>query len=150
MEVKLDTREYTGCVCSYFEKIRKEEHRDTVVTDTMPDISSVLWAWGRVLIRSKDLSEGRISVEANLPVCVLCRGEDGSLFHVEMNIPFSFNGEGESIAGSDVSTAKIELCAIEAKALNPRKLGVSQTSLTPSPGSSPSSTICENSVTGSR
>lgn len=124
MEVKLETREYIGCGCSYSEKIRKTEQRDTVVTDTMPDIASVLCAWGRVLIRSKELTEGHISVEANLPVCVLCCGEDGSLFRVEQNIPFSFGGECESIAEGAAATAKIELCALEAKALNPRKIGV--------------------------
>ena len=47
---------------------RKEESRDVVVPDTQPDISEVFFCGTRVLIRSKDVSPGRVRVEAVLEV----------------------------------------------------------------------------------
>lgn len=122
MEAKLKVAEFDCYTRSFYEKQRKEESRDAVVPDTMPDIAEVLCCWGGVLIRSKDLSAGRIRVEANIPAGVLCRGEDGRVRHLQVDVPVFLSAEGESIREGAVPTAALKLLNLEARTLNPRKV----------------------------
>ncbi len=122
MEAKLKIAEYDCYKRSFFEKVKKEESRDAVVPDTMPDIAEVLCCRGSLLIRSKDLSPGRIRVEANVPAAVLCRGEDGSLRQIEVSVPVFLSVENENIAEGAAATAMMKLLNLEARTLNPRKI----------------------------
>jgi len=122
MEAKLKIAEFDCYNKTFYEKLKKEESRDAVVPDTMPDIAEVLCCWGELLIRSKDLSVGRIRVEANVPAAVLCRGEDGSLRKVELSVPVFISVESDSIVEGAVATAQLKLLGLEARTLNPRKI----------------------------
>lgn len=122
MEAKLKISEFDCYKCSFSETLRKEEARDAVVPDTMPDIAEVLCCWGTILIRSKDVSAGRLRVEANIPAGVLCRAEDGSLRHVEVNVPVFLSVESEKISDAAVACARLKLLEMEARTLNPRKI----------------------------
>lgn len=124
MEAKLKIGEFDCYNKSYCLSLRKEESRDAVVPDTQPDIAEVLYCGGRLIIRSKDVSAGRIKVEAIVPADVLYKGEDGRLYSVELSIPVFLSAEDDKISDGALATAKLELYKLEARALNPRKIMV--------------------------
>ena len=53
-----------------------EQATETVVPDTMPDVERILCAEGMVIIRSKEVSEGRVTVSAGVAATVLYSPED--------------------------------------------------------------------------
>ncbi len=122
MEAKLKVAEHECFNRALFLHQRKEESRDAVVPDTQPDIAEVLFSGARVLIRSKDVSPGRVRIEAAVPATVLYRGEDGRLWSVELSVPVFFSVEDERIGESSQALARLFLTAVEARALNPRKI----------------------------
>ncbi len=122
MEAKLKIADY-DCYNKSFSTIqRKEESRDAVVPDTQPDIAEVLFCGGKLLIRSKDISAGRVRIEANLPACVLYRGEDGKIYTVDVSVPVFLSAEDDKISDEATATARLKLLGLEARALNPRKV----------------------------
>ncbi len=122
MEAKLKNAEFDCFKKSYSLNQRKEESRDAVVPDTQPDISEVLFCGTKVLIRSKDVSAGRVRTEASVNANVLYRGEDGKVWTMEFSLPFFFSAEDERISSGGVALAKLNLLSAEAIALNPRKI----------------------------
>ena len=54
-----------------------EQATETVVPDTMPDVERILCAEGMVIIRSKEVSEGRVTVSAGVAATVLYSPEGG-------------------------------------------------------------------------
>ncbi len=122
MEAKLKTAEFTCYNKSYTAVQRKEESRDAVVPDTQPDIAEVLYCSGKLLIRSKDVSAGRVRIEASIPADVLYRGEDGRIYTVEVTVPVFLSAEDEKISDQSLAAARLELLKLEARPLNPRKI----------------------------
>ena len=110
---------------TYSRTMRKEEAQDCVVPDTLPDIAELATTWGSVLIRSKDVGEGRVRVEANVPakVSFLPEGE-GGLCCLDVNIPFYFSAEDAAIREGDLCVADLKLRTLETRVLNPRKVTV--------------------------
>ncbi|MBR2880535.1 MAG: DUF3794 domain-containing protein, partial [Oscillospiraceae bacterium] len=84
MEAKLGIAEYGIYNKSYSTILRREECRDAVVPDTFPDISEVLSCEGRLLIRSKDVSSGRVRTELNVYSNVFYKGEDGKIHFLDI------------------------------------------------------------------
>ena len=122
MEAKLKVAEKECYNKSVFLHQRKEESRDAVVPDTQPDIAEVLFSGARVLIRSKDVSPGRVRIEAMVAASVLYRGEDGKLWSVEVSLPVLFSVDDARIGDSSQALARLSIVGVEAKALNPRKI----------------------------
>ncbi len=122
MEAKLKIADFDCYNKSFSIVQRKEESRDAVVPDTQPDIAEVLYCAGKVLIRSKDVSAGRVRIEANIPASVLYRGEDSKIYTVELNVPVFMGAEDEKIKDESLATAQLTLLGLEARALNPRKV----------------------------
>ena len=60
MEAKLSITEYNIFNKIFSTSLRKEESRDAVVPDVLPDISEILCCEGLLLIRSKDVTAGRV------------------------------------------------------------------------------------------
>ena len=124
MEVKLKESVYAGWDCVFDQQLRREESTECVVPDTQPDIAAVLSTCGTPLIRSKDVGEGRVRVEANIPVKTAYLSEEGSVCCLDVNIPFSVSAEDADIAAGSLCTADLHLLALETKVLNPRKVSV--------------------------
>ena len=122
MEAKLLTAE-KECFCKAFVlEQRKEEGRDAVVPDTQPDISEVLLSGAKLLIRSKDVLQGKIRIEAAVVANILYKGDDGKIWSVEINTPFFFSVEDERIGENAEAMARLLLLSMDAKAINPRKV----------------------------
>ena len=125
MEVRLSTAAAECCRRVYSQTVRKEESQDSVVPDTLPDIGEVLCTTGDALIRSKDVTAGRLCIEANVPAHVCCVPEEGGApFVLEVNLPFAFTAEDEAIPEGGLCTAVLRLTALDTRVLNPRKVSV--------------------------
>ena len=124
MEVSL-RKNCVSCFQSAFSQtILLSEGQECVVPDTLPDIASVVCTGATPLIRSKDVSDGRVRLEANVPARVSCLGEDGRIFPLDVNIPFYLSAQDEQISPDSLCVALLTLRQVETRMLNPRKLSV--------------------------
>ena len=124
MEVSLRKNCVSCFQSAYSQTILLSEGQECVVPDTLPDIASVVCTGATPLIRSKDVSDGRVRLEANVPARVTCLGEDGRIFPLDVNIPFYFSAQDEQISPDSVCIAQLTLRQAETRMLNPRKLSV--------------------------
>lgn len=122
MLAKMRLTEFECYKKSFNITLRKEESRDAVVPDTYPDISDVLCCEAKLMIRSKDVSSGRVRSEINVCSNVIYKGEDGKIYSLELIMPAVFEAEDEAIEEQCFATAKLRLLKLEARALNPRKI----------------------------
>ena len=125
MELRLKQSVVDCCLPVFSQTIRKEESQDAVVPDTMPDIGAIVSTAGNVLIRSKDVGDGRVRLEANVPAKVTYEAEEGgALSCMDVNIPLYVSFEDENITSQGLCCADIDLVALDTKVLNPRKICV--------------------------
>ena len=125
MELALKSTAVECCELVFSQTVRKEESQDCVVPDTLPDIGYILSTSGNALIRSKDVGEGRIRLEVNIPARVAYCAEEGEgVCSLDVNIPVYLSLEDEMIPEGGICVAGLSLCALEAKELNPRKVCV--------------------------
>ncbi|MCR4936053.1 MAG: DUF3794 domain-containing protein [Oscillospiraceae bacterium] len=109
----------------YSGAVRKEESQEFVVPDTMPDIRAILSATGNVRIRSKDLSPGRVRLEARLPVRVAYVPEDGTEPRcLETELEYYVTVEDEQIDPESFCETRLTLLSLEARLPNPRKVNL--------------------------
>ena len=108
----------------YSQILRREELQDAIIPDRLPDLASVLTVSGCVLIRSKDVSAGRVRLEANVPARLSYYAEDGSICCLDVNIPFYVSAEDPAIPDGGNCVAGLHLAELDAKVLNPRKVSV--------------------------
>ena len=125
MELTLNQTVQNCYDIAFTQTLRKDEAADSVIPDSMPDVGEILSATGNILIRSKDVGEGRVRLEANVPVKVSYIPEEGEGYYaIEVNIPFYLSIEDEKISANSLCAADMKLLSLEAKLLNPRKINV--------------------------
>lgn len=125
MEAKLGFNGYTGYKKVFEKRAAQTETQDCVVPDSLPDIASIVYTSGSVLIRSKDVAEGHVRMEANIPARVSFYGEEeGRLCCLDVNVPFYISAEDPAIRDGSVCTAELSLRRLETRILNPRKVSV--------------------------
>ena len=124
MEISLRKNCVSCFHSAYSQTILLSEGQECVVPDTLPDIASVVCTGATPLIRSKDVADGRVRLEANVPARVTCLGEDGRIFPLDVNIPFYLSAQDEQISPDSVCVALLTLRQAETRLLNPRKLSV--------------------------
>ncbi len=125
MEVKLSKTELKGYDEAFSGMTEQEGTQEMVVPDTLPDIGAVVCTSGTPLIRSKDLSEGQLRMEVNVPARIVCRPEDGQgVYALEVNIPLTVVMENTGIHEKSLCVSGLCLNALETRILNPRKVSV--------------------------
>ena len=125
MEAKLGFSGYRGYQTVFSKTMNLTESQESVVPDSLPDIAAILYTSGSVLIRSKDVAEGHVRLEANVPARVFCAGEGGEqTFCMDVNVPFYLSAEEASICEDSVCCAELTLRRLESRMLNPRKISV--------------------------
>lgn len=103
--------------------IIREETAESVVPDTQPDIAEIIHAQGLVLLRSKDVEQGRISVSGNINATVLyCPENESGVRKLCLTIPFSASAESAVLNERVKPVVTAKLCCIDARMLNPRKV----------------------------
>ncbi len=97
---------------------------ETVVPDVMPDICEIVCAAGIPLLRSKVFSDGVLTVSGCVQTQVLYLAEtDQSPKKLELEIPFNYTRRTDA-SDESLFSACVRLAYVDARALNPRKLGV--------------------------
>ena len=125
MQAKLGFNGFRSYQIVFTKVITQAESQECVVPDSLPDVASILCASGCAMIRSKDVSDGHIRLEANVPARICCAGEgDGLRFCLDVNIPFYISAEDPAVMDGSACTALLALRRLEARMLNPRKLSV--------------------------
>ena len=122
MEIKLNKASV-----SYYSKVldiefSKEETAENIVPDTLPDVAEIVDADGMAILRGKDISEGRISVNGMVFGYILYRAEDGQLRRMPVQLPFSAYWDNTSITQSCRSLVKLSVSSFEGRIINSRKL----------------------------
>lgn len=123
MEVQLKANGFSGWrkVCSA--AIPRELSQELIISDTMPDVGEILFYEASPLIRSKDVSEGSVALEANVPVRVTyLSAQDGSLRVLDLNLSLSAEESCAALTEDCRCTAGLTLKALNARTLNPRKI----------------------------
>ena len=99
----------------------KEETAETIVPDYCPDIARIVDASACLLIRSRTVADGKVSVTGAVRITLLyvAEGSQG-LRSLEYSIPAEFDEKLPE--GCDKAATEGRICGVEARALNPRKL----------------------------
>ena len=125
MELNFKSAEIPCWTEVFSQTLRREAAQEAIVPDTLPDIGTILSSSGQVLIRGKDVGEGRVRIETNLPIKIACEGSSGEgVFLQEMDIPLTLSVEDPAISEAAPCVAELALTTLEVKAPNPRKLSV--------------------------
>ena len=102
-----------------------EESTDAIVPDAFPDIARVVFASGNAMIKDESPQNDRLLISGNVKAVVLYQpeGEEGLR---EMQVPLSFAHieEGKGITGESSCFVSCRVLAVDAKAVNSRKLSV--------------------------
>lgn len=98
---------------------------ESVVPDTMPDIERILCADGTLVIKSKEVTEGSVSVTGGISASVLYVPEGKSdVCCLRAAIPFSISADAPGVTSDAVPVATLSITTMEARMLNPRKVVV--------------------------
>lgn len=100
-----------------------EQAVETVVPDTMPDVERVLCAEGTVIIKGKEVQDGKASVTAGVAATVLYSPEGGGEVRcLRAALPVELTVDAPGVTQESVPVAILGIASIEARMLNPRKL----------------------------
>ena len=97
-----------------------EETAETIIPDSCPDVTEILFTSGMAFLRGKDISEGSAAVSAGVSASVLVRPEGRQEPElVEVYIPMSVRVENSLLKSGMLSCAKAELRRIDSHMVNP-------------------------------
>ena len=123
MNIELQKTKITHLVCTYENTLRREETAESVIPDTMPDAGSILMTHAELLLRSKEIEDGRIGAGCTLEGTILYapEGEAGiCALHISAPIGFAFSDPG--IGREDTVRLTPECVSAEARIINSRKV----------------------------
>ncbi len=100
----------------------QEQTQEVRLPDSMPEVSSVLGAWGQVLVRSKSWDSQSIGVCAGVMATVLYQAEDGTDQWTECWIPMEFSWEIPQTQRDGFVLAQGQLRQVDARPISARKL----------------------------
>lgn len=103
----------------------KEFSLDCVVPDTMPDVASVVDAEGIILLRSKDVETGGVSLTSSIAATVMYIPEDGGILRcLSAAIPVELRFDVPEIDTDCRVVAGMRVRAIDARMVNSRKISL--------------------------
>ncbi len=103
----------------------QEQTQELRLSDGMPEIGSVLGAWGQVLLRSKEWRNGEMHVSGGVMVWVLYKPEDGLQIQcVDTWIPFQMKWDLPETERDGIIHANGLLRCVDARSTSSRKLMV--------------------------
>ena len=108
-------------ICRQYES--QEQTQELRLPDGMPDIGTVLCAWGQPIIRGKEWRNGSCSVNGGVMIWVLYIPEDGSgVQQVESWLPFQQSWELPDGVGDGNLQVIPMLRSVDARTLSARKM----------------------------
>lgn len=123
MELELKMAHLNTCETGGELLLSQEETAETIVPDYCPDIARIIETNGAVYLHSRELRDGRAELSGMVQVTVLYTpdGESG-IRALEFSVPFSVEGDAQSLEGCSSLAAEVEAESLETRLLNPRKL----------------------------
>ena len=117
-------KEVYQCLQLWAEEVKNEEHTlEIKLPDAMPDIGSVLGAWGQILIRGKEWRGSGMSVSGGVMTWAVYIPEDGSMPRtVEGWIPFSMRWDFPQAQRDGAILTACQLRSVDGRCLSARKL----------------------------
>jgi len=114
----------SDCLKSIYDnEISKEETLELVVPDVSADIGKILDVRGQLMVSSQKAKADEIHISASVEVTVIyAADESGKIQYLMANIPLDMT---LPVAGADENSkivTRCELCNLDARTLNPRKL----------------------------
>lgn len=107
----------------YDNLISKEETLELVVPDVSADIGRILDVRGQFLLSSQKAKNDEIHISASVEVSVIYAAEDsGKVQYVMANIPLDMSLPLNGADEDSKLVTRWELCGLDARLLNPRKL----------------------------
>jgi len=113
-----------GCFHKVWESaFAREETAETVVPDVLPDIAAIVDASAVVCLRGKEARQGECGLTAsiNAAVIYLPEGEQRAR-KLEATLPVSVMADAAGVDENCGLVARVKLCSIDARAVNPRKV----------------------------
>lgn len=102
---------------------RREETQESIVSDSLPDIGTVVTTSATLFLRSCRASEGSISCEGDVVASVLYLAEEGgTIYTLTVRIPVRCSAESGAITESCRLNVLPRLMGVAVKVLNPRKI----------------------------
>ena len=144
MELELKKEQFACCRALPPLNDTHEETAETIVPDYLPDIGRIVDVCGCLLLRSREIVDGRASVSGLLRMTLLYVAEDGQgLKSFAYTLPLEHTMDGRLADGAADSCLEGRLCSCEVRLLNPRKiLTRASVELTLSPYASAVMTVC--------
>ena len=103
--------------------LTQEVSADSVVPDFMPDIERILAVSPKVFVRSREISDGAVSLDGTVCATILYTAEGENLpQRMEISVPFSMSCEDPQLEVTDKLWAVVSVNGYETKALNSRKI----------------------------
>jgi len=114
----------SDCLKPIYDNVHsKEETLELVVPDVCADVGKILDVRGQFLLSSQKSKTDEIYISASVEVTVIYAAEDsGKVQIVTAAIPFDHTIPVEGANDNSKITARCDLCSIDARTLNPRKL----------------------------
>lgn len=107
----------------YDNQISKEETLELVVPDVSADIGKILDVRGQFLLSSQKAKADEIHISASVEVSVIYAADDsGKVQYLMANIPFDMTIPAIGADENSKIVSRFELCNLDARTLNPRKL----------------------------
>lgn len=123
MELELNRTHLTGYETVLDTTVFQEETLETIVPDACPDILRLVDTQGKVLLKSKAASDGRVTLTgtAHMSVLYLPDGEAGPC-RLEVSIPFSISAEDKRVKAGCLVTVVPRVSGADTRTVNPRKI----------------------------
>lgn len=123
MELAFQKTQYP-CLKQVKRDVQKQEQTQEVrLEDEMPDVGSVLGAWGQVLLRGKEWHAGQMRISAGVMTHILYQPEDGSApQHVECWIPMQMSWDLPDAEREGAILAHPLLYSADARSISARRL----------------------------
>lgn len=123
MELELNRTHLTGYDTVLDTTVFQEETLETIVPDACPDILRLIDTQGKILLKSKTASDGRVTLTGTARMSVLYLPDGGTgLCQMEVNIPFSILAEENNVRAGCLVTAVPRVAGADTRTMNPRKI----------------------------
>ena len=123
MELELEKRQFE-CYQPYSTlTITREETSETIVPDYNPDISRIVAISSCLLLRSRSMTDNKLTVSGTVKVTLLYVAESmQELQTMEYSIPFDHSFDGTIPQNCEEAVVEGHIRSAEARMLNPRKI----------------------------
>ncbi len=117
-------------ICYYEKKLSHistaTESADSIVPDTFPDIGRIVCAYGTAAVKDQSPQNDRLLVSGTVQTTVLYEPENGGkLRRLSVPVTFAHIEECEGLTAESVCCAVCRIAAVDAEAVNSRKVSVS-------------------------